>query len=121
MFSEDANLVPTITKDKFHNKFPNIDINSKEINNYIRTQYRIMKIIHSEYIKNTESIFELKDNKGEIISKIEEYEDLNKTSKKLILIGNKNMYNNIKDNKINQNSFLIVPIKWYLPMFINLN
>ena len=61
-----------------------------------------MKKIHSEYIKNTESIFELKDNKGEIISKIEEYEDLNKTTKKFILIGNKNRYNNIKDNQINQ-------------------
>lgn len=48
MFSEDANLVPTIAKEKFHTKFPSIILNTNVINNYITTQYRIIKKIQAE-------------------------------------------------------------------------
>ena len=64
-----------------------------------------MKKIHSENIKNTATLFELKDNNGIVISKIEEYVDINNEPKILILIGNENMFNNLKDNQINQYFF----------------
>lgn len=40
-------------KDKFHDKFPNIDISTKEIHHYIRSQYTIIKKLHSKKIINT--------------------------------------------------------------------
>ena len=49
--------MPTQAKEKFRNKFPNIEISSKEIDQYIRSIYRQLKKLHSEKIKNTETIF----------------------------------------------------------------
>ena len=49
--------MPTQAKEKFRNRFQNIDISSKEIDQYIRSIYRQVKKLHSEKIKNTETIF----------------------------------------------------------------
>ena len=48
--------MPTQAKEKFRNRFPNIDISSKELDQCIRSIYRQVKKIHSEKIKNTETI-----------------------------------------------------------------
>ena len=64
-----------------------------------------MAKIHSENIKNTNSLFELKDNNGTVISKIIENENSNEIVKKIIIIGTESMYKNIKDNQVNQYFF----------------
>ena len=64
LFSEDANLMPLHPKDKFHDTFPNIDISTKEIDHCIRSQYRIIKKLHSEKITNTESLCIFLDKEG---------------------------------------------------------
>ena len=48
--------MPTQAKEKFRNKFPNIEITSKEFDQYIKSIYRQVKKILSEKIKNTETI-----------------------------------------------------------------
>jgi len=46
MFIENELLMPLLAKDIFHKKFPNIDINHKVKDNYIKTKYREIKRIH---------------------------------------------------------------------------
>jgi hypothetical protein len=65
--------MPLQSKDKFHDKFPNIDISTKERDHCIRSQYRIIKKLHSEKITNTESLFKFLDKEGNNISTILEY------------------------------------------------
>ena len=62
LFNDDPNLMPIQAKDIFKNKYPNIDLSSKEIEHTIRSQYRIIKQLHSEKITNTESLFKFIDN-----------------------------------------------------------
>ena len=54
--------MPIQAKDIFKNKYPPIDLSSKEIEHTIRSQYRIIKQLHSEKITNTESLFKFIDN-----------------------------------------------------------
>lgn len=104
LFYEDENLIPTIAKEKFHNKFPNININEKEIDNYIKVKHREMKKVHIEKIINTKSLFELQDREGNKISYVLDYQDKENPEKeyKMVLIANVNMYNNLKNNQITQ-------------------
>ena len=97
-------MMPTLAKEKFLNRFPNIEISSKEINQYIRSIYRQVKKLHSEKIKNTKTIFKLADNNNIIISESFKYEneDENPKTFNLVMIANDKMINNIKDNQINQ-------------------
>ena len=85
-------------KKNFHDKFPNINIPTKENDIDIRTQYRIIKKIHTEKIKNTDTLFQLLNKESKILSTVIEYdiEDSIESKKdKLILIANEAMYNNI--------------------------
>lgn len=63
-----------------------------------------MKLFHSEKIKNTKTLFEMKDNKGNIISKSLEYTDESNNDKKYnaIIIATNNMLSNLKNNQINE-------------------
>ena len=70
LFSEDINLMPLQAKDKFHGKFPNNDISTKEIDHCIRSQYRIIKKLHSEKITNTESLFKFLHKEGTNILRV---------------------------------------------------
>ncbi len=69
-------MIPTEAKNIFKNRFPNININQYDIDNYIKCKHREMKKIHSEKIKNTKSLFEMQDKNGNIISKTFEYTNL---------------------------------------------
>lgn len=104
LFFEDENLIPTLAKEKFHTKFPNININEKEIDNYIKVKHREMKKLHSEKIINTKSLFELQDREGNKISYVLDYNDKENPEKeyKMVLIANENIYNNLKNNQITQ-------------------
>ena len=77
-----------------------------------------MKKIHSEKIINIESLFRFMDNNNNNIAKVIDYNSENNPNKiyKLVLIGNADMYNNLKDNQINQFFFdctykLVLPNK----------
>lgn len=39
--------MPLEAKDIFHKKFPNVDINQKDIDYYFKTKYREIKKFHS--------------------------------------------------------------------------
>ena len=56
--------MPIQTKEKFNGKFPNIDLSKKENDTYIRTPHKITKKIHSEKIKNIDTLFQLLDKEG---------------------------------------------------------
>ena len=73
LFNDDPNLIPIQAKDIFKNKYPNIDLSSKEIEHTIRSQYKIIKQLHSEKITNTESLFKFIDNNNNNISKVIDY------------------------------------------------
>ena len=47
LFYENEELIPTEAKLIFHTKFPNIDITNSEIDNYIKSKHREMKLFHS--------------------------------------------------------------------------
>lgn len=66
-------------------------ISTKENDIYIWAQYRIIKKIHSEKIKNADTLFQLLGKEGRNLSIVIEYdvEDSNESKKKLILISNK--------------------------------
>ena len=74
LFLEDPCLMPIEAKEKFHDKFPNIDISTKENDTYIRTQYRIIKKIHTEKIKNTDTLFQLLNKEGKNLSTVIKYD-----------------------------------------------
>lgn len=57
------------------NKYHNIDISGKEIVIYINTKFREAKIVNSDKIINTESIFNFCDKERNIISQVYEYSD----------------------------------------------
>ena len=87
--------MPLQAKVKFHGNFPNNDISTKEIDHWIRSQYRIIKKIHSEKITNTESLFKFLDKEGTNISRVLDYnmEDNPNKIYKLIIIAIEDMYN----------------------------
>ena len=119
LFNDDPNLMPIQAKDIFKNKYPHIDLSSKEIEHTIRSQYRIIKQLYSEKITNTECLFKFIDNNNNNISKVIDYNLENNPNKiyKLVLIANEDMYNNLKDNQINQ-FFLTALISWFLQINI---
>jgi len=104
LFLEDYRLTPIEAKDKFKQKFPNIDISGKDINTYINTKYRDAKNINRDKIINTEKYFQMLDEKGNNIAKVIEYPDENDKNKtlKFIIIGNETILCNLKNNNINQ-------------------
>ena len=57
LFYDNEELIPTEAKLIFHSKFKNIDLTNLEIDNYIKSKHREMKLIHSEKIKNTKTLF----------------------------------------------------------------
>jgi hypothetical protein len=104
MFIENELLMPLQVKDIFHKKFPNIEINLKDIDSYIKTKYREIKKIHSVKIKNTQSFFEFYDKSNNKFSTLLNNKDNNNDNKeyKMILFDNNKMYLNLKNNKTNQ-------------------
>ena len=106
MFLRDYNLMPTFAKINFHKKFPNIDITQKEIDNYIYGKYREARVINKEKMENIEKIFHLKDDNGIEIAQTIDYEiklENNETEKlKFIIIANKDMLLNLKNNLIDE-------------------
>lgn len=74
MCFEDFNLTPTYAKIKFNKLFPNIKINTKDLDYYIYGKYREAKNINKEKIENTNKIFHLLDDNQIEISKTIEYE-----------------------------------------------
>ena len=102
-------MSPTEAKIMFKNKFKNIKIDSQEITRYIETKYRESNKINNEYIGNYKSIINIRDNDGNKISQIIEFnsdsEDKNKLNNEkdhFIIIGNSELFSNLKDNLINQ-------------------
>ena len=103
MFLKDYTLDPTIAKSIFKNKFPNIDLSGADINTYITTKYKEAKAINNDKIINKEKIFKLLDEKGNVISKVYDFQNENNNKiQKYIIIGKESMFNNIKNNKISQ-------------------
>lgn len=104
MFLEDYRLTPVKAKDRFKNKFPNINLSGNDINTYINTKYREAKTINRDKILNTEKYFKMLDEEGKNISKVIEFiDDLdNKEKFKFILIGKDDILINLKNNNINQ-------------------
>ena len=103
MFLKDYTLDPTIAKSIFKNKFPNIDLSGSDINTYITTKSKEPKTINNDKIINKEKIFKLLDEKGNIISKVYDFQNENNNQiQKYIIIGKESMFHNIKNNKISQ-------------------
>lgn len=104
LFYEDENLFPLKAKEIFHQKFPRVNISTKDLDNYINVKYREIKKLHSEKIINTETLFKFLDKCNNNISKTIEYADESNPDKKykLIIIANSVMLNNLKDNFIEQ-------------------
>lgn len=50
--------------------FPNINLNTKELDNYIFSKYREANIINKEKCENTDKIFHLKDDNSKELSKL---------------------------------------------------
>ena len=106
MCLEDSELRPTYAKIKFNKLFPNIKINTKEIDYYIYGKYREAKNINKEKIENTKKIFHFFDDNQIEISKTIEYEIKNEEDEieknKFILIANEEMVNTLKNNLIEE-------------------
>ena len=86
MFLKDYTLDPTIAKSIFKNKFPNIDLSGTDINTYITTKYKEAKAINNDKIINKEKIFKLLDEKGNVISKVYDFQNENNNKIKSILL-----------------------------------
>ena len=89
-------------------KFKNIKLDSQEIARYIETKYRESNKINKKYIGNYNSIINIRDNDGNKISQIIEFNseskknNINNDKDHFIIIGNSVLFSNLKDNLINQ-------------------
>ena len=74
---------PIDAKIEFNKRFPNIDLNEdKSINNYIQSKYREACILNDEKIKNTDEIFNMKDDKNNCITQTFSYYEEDDIEKK---------------------------------------
>lgn len=99
-------LKPIYAKIKFHKLFPNINISTKEYDNYIYGKYREARGINKEKIENTEKFFHLKDDEDKEISQTIDYEikssDGEIENLKFVLIVNEEILLNFKNNLIEE-------------------
>ena len=103
MFIEDYRISPTEAKAKFNLKFPNIHLTKKEINTYIIVKYRETKNINNNEILNTDNLFILKVTEGNILSHVIKFNiEVSNEELKFIIIGNDEIFKNIKNNHIDQ-------------------